>query len=27
MRGGVALPVVSSSLQDYAREAYESPAG
>jgi len=26
MRGGVALPVVSSSLQDYAREAYESPA-
>ncbi len=26
MRGGVSLPVVSSSLQDYAREAYESPA-
>ncbi len=26
MRGGVALPVVSNSLQDYAREAYESPA-
>ncbi|MCL4239097.1 MAG: AAA family ATPase [Anaerolineae bacterium] len=27
MRGGVALPVVSNSLQDYAREAYESSAG
>ncbi len=25
MRGGVTLPMVSSSLQDYAREAYEAP--